>query len=362
MKLPISYLVSVCFLTLVSVSCQKSKDATSVSENQARPQIAILSKTTYNLGDTIPLQLSEPLTQVRVQIDSVSALVLRQTADSLAVSTSSAKQIGLHQLIVQGVRTNNAPYSDTLGIELWSDVSPAQLDYSVVKTYPHQASSFTQGLEFYKGALYESTGLNGQSKLMQVDLPTGAIIKSVPLGEQYFGEGITIVNDKIYQLTWTSNTCFQYTMDFVLAKTFSYPTQGWGLTHRDSTLILSDGSNRLYYYTPDFRRIGEVVVYDDKGPIMNLNELEYIDGYVFANIWQTNRIVQIDLASGKVVGNLNMERILPTSIDTKTNVLNGIAYQPQEKALYVTGKNWPTLSKIKLKQPLKKPETLVASR
>ncbi|MVM37095.1 hypothetical protein GO730_04480 [Spirosoma sp. HMF3257] len=153
--------------------------------------------------------------------------------------------------------------------------------------------------------------------------------------------------------------CFRYTLDFVLDKTYSYPTQGWGLTHTDSMLIQSDGSNKLYFLTPDFQRKGELVVYDNMGPVMNLNELEYVNGYIYANIWQTNRIIQIDSKSGKVVGDLDMTGILPTNIDTKANVLNGIAFQPTENAFYITGKNWPTLTKIQLKNKDKK---LVASR
>jgi glutamine cyclotransferase len=188
---------------------------------------------------------------------------------------------------------------------------------------------------------------------MKVDLSSGAIIQSVPLPNQYFGEGITIVNDRIYQLTWTSGQCFRYTTDLVLEKTFAYHTQGWGLTHRDTTLIISDGSNRLSHYSPNFRKIGETVVYDDQGPVMNLNELEYVNGYILANVWQTNRIVQIDLKSGKVVGELLVDPNLPTGINTKENVLNGIAHRPGENALYITGKNWPTLFKLQVKQLFK---------
>jgi glutamine cyclotransferase len=190
---------------------------------------------------------------------------------------------------------------------------------------------------------------------MKIDLLTGSMLQSISLPAPYFGEGITIVNNHIYQLTWTSGQCFQYSMDMTLKKTHAYHTQGWGLTHQDSTLIVSDGSNRLFFYTPSFQKTGELMVYDNQGPVMNLNELEYIDGYVLANVWQTNRIVQIDLKSGKVIGELMIDPSLQPGVDSKENVLNGIAHRASESALYITGKNWPTLYKIKVKG-LFKPE------
>lgn len=339
------------------ITCKQKKDESTSATVDEKQLIASLPKTTYTLGDTIVIQLNQPLSEATVSLDDVGTPLVQKSATSLSIH-SGGEKIGLHRLVVRGKTAANTVNADTLSVEFWSDVNPRSVTYTVLKTYPHQATNFTQGLEFYKGALYESTGLNGQSKLMQIDLATGSTIKSVPLDSQYFGEGITIMNDRIYQLTWTSGVCFQYTMDFKLAKTFAYPTQGWGLTHTDSTLIQSDGSNKLYFLSPDFKRKGELVVYDNMGPVMNLNELEYVNGYVYANVWQTNRIVQIDIKSGKVVGNLNMEGIRPTNIENE-NVLNGIAFQPTENAFYVTGKNWPTLTKIQLKTKDKK---LVASR
>ncbi|AKD55673.1 glutaminyl-peptide cyclotransferase [Spirosoma radiotolerans] len=331
---------------LMHMACQEKKPAQSTAD-QPTP-VASLAKTTYNLGDTILVQLSRSITRPKVTVDGADSPIFQQSEKSLAVGYSDGKT-GLHQLVVSGLTSGSASFSDTLNVEMWSDVVPVNVAYTVLKTYPHRETSFTQGLEFYKGVLYESTGLNGQSNVMQIDVQTGSVRKSVPLANQYFGEGITIVNNKIYQLTWTSGICFRYNLDFSLDKTFTYHTQGWGLTHRDTTLILSDGSNKLFFLSPDFQSLGEVNVYDNKGPIMNLNELEYVNGYVFANVWQTNRIVQIDLKTGKVVGNLNMESILPTSIDTKENVLNGIAFQPTENAFYITGKKWPTLFKLRIK-------------
>ena len=352
MNRPICFILFCCISLAYLTGCKSKKER---SAEEAPLPVATLTKTTFLPGDSVSIRLSEPLSRVVIRLDSVAVPILRQS-DTAVSMQAKAPAIGLHSLVVQGVTKAQKTISDTLSIELWSDVIPQPLTYSVLKTYPHQTSSFTQGLEFHKGVLYESTGLNGQSNVMQVDVLTGSILKSIPLDKQYFGEGITIVNDRVYQLTWTSGVCFRYKLDFSPDKQFAYHTQGWGLTHRDldTTLILSDGTNKLYFLTPDFQSKGAVGVYDNKGPVMNLNELEYANGYVFANVWQTNRIVQIDPKSGKVVGEMNMERILPTSVNTQENVLNGIAYQPSENAFYVTGKKWPTLTKIQLKLPTKR--------
>lgn len=333
-------------MSLISVGCQKTSRTQETPVDQAIPAV-VISKPAYNLGDSINITLNKPLSQVTATWDG-EPVDIAHTTDSNATIASVHKTIGLHQLVVRGM-AGNVKTADTLTVELYSDIRPPTLTYSVLQTYPHQTSSFTQGLEFYKGELYESTGQNGQSRIMKINLQTGAILQSVPLAAQYFGEGITIVNNRIYQLTWTSGQCFQYTMNLALEKVLTYHSQGWGLTHRDSTLIVSDGSNRLSFYTPDFRKTGELIVYDDKGPVMNLNELEYIDGIILANVWQTNRIVRIDGVSGKVTGELLIDAPTLVPIDTKENVLNGIAYQPTENALYITGKNWPSLFRIQVK-------------
>lgn len=326
--------------------CQPAKKNDTGSDGAG---LASLATTTYHLGDTITIGVDQSLTQVSVTFDNKEERLVNQNTQAVRVSTSG-QTIGPHQLIVRGIAADQKPLADTLNIELWPTTPPLTLQYSVVKSYPHQTSSFTQGLEFHGKTLYESTGLHKESNVMQVDLETGSIRKSVPLAEQYFGEGITIINDKIYQLTWLSGVCFRYSMDFKLEKMFPYHTQGWGLTHRDTTLIMSDGTNKLYFYTPGFKLKSEVAVYDNNGPVNRLNELEYANGYVFANVWQTNRIVQIDPASGIVVGVMHMDPILPPGTSKEDDVLNGIAYQPQEKAFYITGKRWPTLYKLNVSQ------------
>ena len=196
--------------------------------------------------------------------------------------------------------------------------------------------------------MYESTGENGKSQLLKIDLKTGNALKSLSLDKQYFGEGITIVNDKIYQLTWQSGVCFRYNLDFTLDKTFTYYFQGWGLTHKDTTLMMSDGSNKIHFYNTNYEKTGDLEVYDNNGPVRNINELEYVNGFLYANIFETTKIIKIDPETGKVVGFMNMESMIPAGIDSRKDVLNGIAYHPSEQAFYVTGKNWPLMFKIKI--------------
>jgi glutamine cyclotransferase len=334
-------------LTVLSIgSCRQKQETTSPAPE---PSLIRATKTAYAIGDSITIQLNPSFSVDAVGWDNQPVQPTKISSGLLSFKPAT-KAVGYHQLVITGQTTTQKRVSDTLQIDVWSDVTPRLLSYTVLQTYPHQRSSFTQGLAFHNDVLYEGTGLNGQSKLMKVNLLTGGIIQSVGLPSQFFGEGITVVNDHVYQLTWTSGQCFQYTTDLVLQKTFVYHTQGWGITHRDTTLIVSDGSNRLTFYSLGFQKLGETVVYDNQGPVTNLNELEYVNGYVLANVWQTNRIVQIDPASGKVVGELRIDSNLPAGVNTTIDVLNGIAYRPGENALYITGKNWPSLFKIQVKE------------
>lgn len=331
-------------ISIVLFSCaeEKKKEAdTPVVEN---PPIASVPQSRYTIGDSVA---------ATVPGGAIVEQVKWEKAVSEAPATKGAlptrdMATGWHRLIVNGQSETKEVFSDTLQVELVSDIVPAEIKYSVLASYPHQTSSFTEGLEFYKGDLYEGTGQNGESKLLKIDLKTGNVLKSVPLELKYFGEGITIVNDKIYQLTWTTGTGFRYNMDFSPDKTFTIYTQGWGMTHKGETIIASDGSNKLHLYNTEMEKTGEIAVYDDQGPVIKINELEYVDGFVYANIFESTKIVKIDLATGKVVGYLNMDGIVPAGFDVANNVLNGIAYQSTEGAYYVTGKNWPLMFKIRL--------------
>jgi glutaminyl-peptide cyclotransferase len=221
--------------------------------------------------------------------------------------------------------------------------------YNIVSTYPHDSNAFTEGLIYSDGSLYESTGLNGASSLRRVDLTTGTVKQQISLPYEYFGEGIATVNNTILQLTWQSNIGFIYDKNtFSLLGNFSYPTEGWGLTYDGKQLIMSDGTDHLYFLNPTtYQRTGQVQVIDGNNAVLNINELEYIKGDVYANIWQTNTIAIINPDTGQVKSWIDLKG-LPAPSPNGNNVLNGIAYDQTSDRLFVTGKNWPNLYQIKL--------------
>ncbi len=223
--------------------------------------------------------------------------------------------------------------------------------YTTVNVYPHDTKAFTEGLVYHDGSLFESIGLNGQSELRKVELETGKVLKREVIPPQYFAEGLTLVGDKLIQLSWQTQKGFVYDRDsFKLLRTFTYPTEGWGLTYDGKRLIMSDGTPSLYFLDPTtFKRTGSVTVTGPDGPIRNLNELEFVDGQVYANVWQTEKIVRIDPRSGKVTAFIDLTGLLPrTDLTAGADVLNGIAYDAKGKRLFVTGKYWPFLFQINL--------------
>lgn len=223
--------------------------------------------------------------------------------------------------------------------------------YRIINEYPHDPNAWTQGLIYQDGILFEGTGLNGRSSLRKVELATGNVLLNYALSEEYFGEGITILGNRLYQLTWQSHVGFIYDKDsFEFQETFQYPTEGWGITHDDERLIMSVGTPTLYFLDPTtLEAIDQVDVFDDNGPVSLLNELEYIDGEVYANVWKTNFIARIDPSSGHVLGWIDLTNILDIADLTQpADVLNGIAYDAENDRLFVTGKFWPRLFEIEL--------------
>jgi glutaminyl-peptide cyclotransferase len=218
----------------------------------------------------------------------------------------------------------------------------------VVRTYPHDPHAFTQGLEYYGGFLYESTGIAGQSTLRKVVLRTGEVVQKVSLPRQYFGEGLTIFHGKIYQLTWLSKKGFIYDLhSFGQVGEFPYDTEGWGLAHDDASLILSDGTNKIRYLDPvSFAVTRTLEVYAGGEAVVNVNELEYIDGEIFANIWHAPRIARIDAHSGQVTAWIDLTAIAAKEQNGEEGVLNGIAYDKAGGRLFVTGKNWAKVLEI----------------
>ncbi|MFP4372320.1 MAG: glutaminyl-peptide cyclotransferase [Halanaerobium sp.] len=225
-----------------------------------------------------------------------------------------------------------------------------KLDYEVINSYYHDPEAFTQGLELYNDYLYEGTGLYGRSSLRKIAVESGEILKEIDLNKKYFGEGITILNQKIYQLSWKENTAFVYDLDFNLINTFNYQGEGWGLANNDQHLLMSNGSHYIFFRSADtFETIKKIEVKIKNEKVNNLNELEYHNGYIYANIWQKDYIVKINAETGEVEAYLDLNGILETNYEGEIDVLNGIAYNPENKSFLITGKLWPKIYEIKIK-------------
>jgi len=230
-------------------------------------------------------------------------------------------------------------------------IVPADDTFRIVHTYPHDPHAFTQGLLFVDGHLYESTGINGQSSLRMVDLKTGRVLQAQPVDAKYFGEGLAAWGSTLIQLTWQSHVALVYDrFSFRPLRTFSYPGEGWGLTHDGTSLILSDGTSTLRFFDPrTFKQVRSLTVKDRGLPVTDINELEYIDGQVYANIWHSDRIARISPRTGQVAGWIDLKGLLPAAEHSGPEaVLNGIAWDAAHRRLFVTGKNWPKLFEIEV--------------
>lgn len=227
------------------------------------------------------------------------------------------------------------------------------LNYQILNIYRHDYDAFTQGLELFNGKLYEGTGNYSKSSLRIVDVKTGIVEKKHVMGSSYiFGEGITIFKNQLFQLTWKNNVVYVYNPNDItrVVNTYNWPREGWGITHNENQLIISDGSARLYFVDPtSFAVIKTVTVTGSQGPVSYLNELEFIDGYVFANIYGSDKIIKIDPTNGNIVGSINLANLRYYYNISSNNVLNGIAWNAFSRTMYVTGKNWPYLFEIVLK-------------
>jgi glutamine cyclotransferase len=228
---------------------------------------------------------------------------------------------------------------------------PLNYNYEIIEAYPHDQAAFTQGLVFVDGFLFEGTGLYTQSTLRKVELETGKVLKNISLADQYFGEGITIMNNKIIQLTWRSNIGFVYEKDsFELISEFTYQTEGWGITNDGSQLIMSDGTSTLFFLDPETFNIIKQVQVIDQELVSKLNELEYIQGQIWANIWQQDKIAIINPQTGKVEAWVDLIGINEEDRQDPNKVLNGIAYDSERDRIFVTGKKWSKLFQIEIKK------------
>jgi glutaminyl-peptide cyclotransferase len=302
------------------------------------------------LFETVPAGKKEyivgdlPIIRIRAKNDeSFDSIHLYFSKNKLAETNSLPFEIKITEKVE---KTGNAEteayiYKDgtftkqKFSMVFLSDVEPKIYSYEIVKVYPHSRRSFTQGLVYEDGFFYESNGsgssrgIDDISTMLKVQVGTGEPIQSLNMSKEIFAEGLTIIGDKLYQLSWQNNVGFVYDKkSFQLLTKFNYPTEGWGLTNDGKNLIMSDGTNKLYFKeTQSFTEVGRIEVYDNKGPVHELNELEYIDGEVYANIYQTDKIARIDPNTGKVLAYIDLGKILPAKdYQQDTDVLNGIAY------------------------------------
>ncbi len=349
--LPAVYILSLLFLVF---SC---KDTTETPIEDA--SFPLPYSTSYQLvyGQALKISFEEnkDINYVALFVDGSLLKEWKDVAgkveDSLDISTfgMGAKSFTLKVKDKQG-----KIYEDYQTIHVLSDVVPEELKAAIVTMYPHNPKDFTQGLEIVNGSLYEATGDPdhiGATKVMQKDIKTGNVLNEVILEGNYFGEGITVLNNKLYQLTWTSQKCFVYDFPslFKTETAFSYTGEGWGLTNDGSQIIMSDGSERIYFRDPVTFAVKKVIyVYDNAGKIKNLNELEYVDGLIYANVWMTNKIVVIEPSSGKVLKNIDCTEFARKA-KGNGDVLNGIAYNEASKAFYLTGKYWPFIAEVVFK-------------
>jgi len=304
------------------------------------------SNSKYTAGDSITISLSCPDT---LTSDSVKVFTGNEQQAQLGKGekettiTSKDFPVGKNPIRVEVFLDNGHKETHYRTLRFKSDITPKKMQCRIVKTYPHDPGAYTQGLFYEDGYLYEGTGQRGESSLRKVDLETGELINALGLPTHYFGEGITSYKDKIIQLTWTSRTGFVYDKDkFKLLNKVRYPTQGWGVTTDGDKLIMSDGSSNIYFLDPEyFSQLGMIQVYDHNGEVSNLNELEYVDGKVYANVWQQSYIISFDPESGKVLERIDCSNLVPEKYkNDRDKVLNGIAYDEENGRFFLTGKRW----------------------
>ncbi|MGQ7870222.1 glutaminyl-peptide cyclotransferase [Sunxiuqinia sp. sy24] len=353
MKLKFSLLLLLVSLFVAFISCSNSP-------KRSRKPVAKISiqpkKNRYEFGDSVSISISiknsdGEIKDSKLYVDNE----LVQSSDQLEFNypIDRLNELGKYNLKVLATKTDGVEGITFQSFEVVSDLTPQAYGYEVVNTYPHNIKHFTQGLEIHNNEFYESTGEKGKSGIFKFDLATGDVLKSFDMEDQYFGEGITIFNNKIYQLTYKAQKGFVYDLSsFARIDSFIFSTpEGWGLAHDGTHLIKTDGSEFLHFIDPEtYEVVKKIQVYDNRGPVKYLNELEYYQGELYANIYTTNYAVKIDPSTGKVLAKINFEGLLSVlyNPDKPIDVLNGIAIHPDNGKMYITGKLWPHLYEVKL--------------
>jgi glutamine cyclotransferase len=338
------------FVTFFSCSNSSDRSRKPVSTINVLP-----SKNNYVFGEKVLVNVKTKIRDGEIQTIKLyfnNQLVKESKELDFTVENFEMNKLGSGNFMAEAVKKDGIKNSRSLVINTISDVVPEKFTYQIMNTFPHSKKHYTQGLEFYNDFLYEGTGEYGTSGIFKTQLETGKVVQLKMLDAKYFGEGITILNDKIYQLTYKTQKGFVYRLsDFELIDTFIFKSsEGWGLTNDGTNLIMSDGTHVLTWLNPnDYTVVKTLQVANNKGIINNLNELEYVEGTIYANVYTTDLIVQIDAETGKILSEINMAGILNMYKNPGDTIdfLNGIAYHKKSKRLFVTGKYWPRIFEIK---------------
>ena len=348
-------LILVLLLTLIigftSCSSKSNPDRKPVTNIQITPSNNVI---TY--GNEITINLASRITKPKVV--SIALYIDDNLVQSSNKETFSTKINSKHYLpgqhTIRTIAKNSSEKTGTnsISILIVSDIEPEKLSYTISEVLPHDTKNYTEGFEFYNDILYESTGNYGESFVYSYLPENKKIISSLKIDDKYFGEGITILKDKLYQLTYKAQKGFVYNVKtFEKIDEFSFKSkEGWGLTNNGKSLIMSNGTSKIFYINPETFEIEKTIdVTYPKGLLKNINELEYVDGVIYANIWTTQTIVKLEAETGRVLAFIDMSGLLSTINVSDVDVLNGIAYKPNENLFYITGKWWPNMYKVKFK-------------
>ena len=357
-KLNFKYLFGLSLIIFGFTMCTPDDD----NEHANTPKKVIPAKikspaneTQYVTGDVLAVDIevndaSKIKTMDLYVDDTIFAENLKLETQTINIPTDNGK-VGWVDLYLAYSDKDGKPHRDNRRVTFFSDKVPNQLFATKIATYPHSKTSYTQGLEFYNGKLYESTGQKGQSLIAEVDLATGNQYRFKNLDAQYFGEGITILNDTIYQLTWQANVCFLYDMDFNKIGELQYEGEGWGICNDGKSMIMTNGSSEIVWRNPQTFEVEKTIyAFGDQDSVVNLNEIELINGKLYINVYMENKIIEVDTATGRVISNIDCSSLALEGQIDGANVLNGIAYNPITGKTYLTGKLWPKLFEVKFEE------------
>jgi glutaminyl-peptide cyclotransferase len=352
---------NICFINIITLFSVLFICSCSGKPDKARKPVIridlLSSSKNYVLGQSLSFKINTILKDGKlknVQIFLNNKLVDSTGKTEYTYTVPSLTETGINTLRVVAEKTDGLTNSRTQNFSVLSDIVPEKYTYTVVREYAHSKEHFTQGLQIKNEFLYEGTGENGKSGLYKISLGSNKIVMNKPLPEKYFGEGITVLNEKIYQLTYKHQVGFVYNLsDFAVIDSFKFDSpEGWGLTNDGKSLIMSDGTGTLTWLNPENYNVEKKLqVADNQKIYQYLNELEYYNGSIWANIWTSNQIIKIDPGSGKITGILDLNSILSimdTNQSERIDVLNGIAILPQTGNLLVTGKLWPKMFELKI--------------